>query len=191
MSSQSISTQSVYLKYGLILGLISIAINLVMYATGLFVQLQTGQNLGLSWGIGGVSFLLTIALAVMACLEFRKQNNGLMSFGQGFIIVFLAILISSALSSVFQAVYTGLVDPTLMDQVFEAQRQNFENQGLSEEQIETAQSFGSFAKNPLFTLAVGIFSGAIIGAILALIISAIMKRDETVPKRNIVDEIGQ
>jgi hypothetical protein len=165
------SPWQVGLKYGLIMGLISAVTAAINYSTKLFL------NQGASLGLSVISLVITIVIFVLACREFKSQNGGFMKLGQGFMTGFWATVISSLIGAAFIYVWLTVVDPTIMDQIKENTAAQFAQQGLSDEQIEQAMSFSSMTLKPGFMAGSVVLAGIIFGAILALIVAAIMKKE--------------
>lgn len=167
MEDNYVSTGQVAKKYGLILGIISIAFFLVTVFGNL------AGNSAVSW-LGAIP---TIAIIFLAHKEFKEQGDGYMSFKQGLGIGTLISLISSVISSVFTFVYVSFVDSTFMDTIKDKQIEKFEEQGMSGDQIEQAMGFTEIFMSPMAMLIMGIIFGVIIGVIISLIISAITKNN--------------
>lgn len=158
-------------KYGLILGLASIAYSMILWTTGMF----TNQALG--W----VSYLISIAVIVLALREYRSLNGGFMSFGQGVGLGVLVALIGGVISSIWSYVYLSFIDPGMVDTIRDmAMQQLYDNPQMTEEAIEMAEPWIERTTSPLFLLLMGIFGSVIGGLIIALIASAIMRKDRPV-----------
>ena len=63
------------LTYGLILGAISVVFIFMLYS--LDMHYQGGPM------VMGISLIITIAMIVIGMMQFKKDNNGFMSFGEG------------------------------------------------------------------------------------------------------------
>lgn len=136
----------------------------------------------LSWG-SWISFAVYIYFMYNAAKEERASLGGYMSFGEGFKAAFLAFVVGGLISALFTYVMYNFIDPTLIDLTKEIALEAFEKMSgfMGEEAAETAMetiedqdfstsySIGNTLMGYLFSL---IFPGAVI----ALIIAAIMKR---------------
>lgn len=60
--------------------------------------------------LGWISFLIMIAAMVMAMREFKRQNQGFMSYGQGLSIGTIVVLVSSVLGGIFTFLYVTIID---------------------------------------------------------------------------------
>ncbi|MEJ8757493.1 DUF4199 domain-containing protein [Pontibacter sp. H259] len=161
------SVTSVALKYGLITALVSIVYTLII------MLLDMGDNRWLS----GLSFLIMIAGIVLAMKEFRTLNNGFMSYGQGLGIGTMVSAISGLLSGIFMWIYTTFVDTEYMNRMREKQTEALLDQGMSDEQIESAMQMTESFQGPIAMILGGLIGAVVIGFLLSLVISAIMKRN--------------
>jgi hypothetical protein len=167
METNSVSTQSVGLKYGIIVGLGAVAYTAVLYTT------NSHTNQGLGW----LGYVIFIAGVIFAFREFKTSSDGYMSLKQGIGVGFWITMLYSLFSSVFGYVYMKFIDPSVLDVVKEKMVEEWEKQGLSDEQIEQASSMASMFTSPEVITITGLIGGLIIGLIVAIIIAAVMKKD--------------
>lgn len=159
------TASSVAIKYGFIGGLI-----LVVYT---FILMVSGLSLN-KW-LSNLGFLILIGAIIIAYKEYKQENLGYMSYGQGLGIGTLIAAIFGLMAGVFMWVYTTFVDPNYMASIMEQQRTELENRGLSDDQIDSAIAMGEKFQGPLFTIGASILLYVIFGFILSLIIAAFMK----------------
>jgi len=156
-------------KWGLILGLVSAVITILIYITELYLTNQ--------W-VGYLSLVFTIAFMYLACKEFKDENEGILPFGKAFLVAFLVGLIGILLSSVVNYIYISFVDPNIMQNIVDAQLEKLANDpNVSDEQLEATENMMGMVTNPIFTVLSGLFGGAFFSAILALIVGAIVKKN--------------
>jgi hypothetical protein len=162
-TTPSISTRSVGIRYGLIMGLISVAYFVILNTAGV----DTTQGIG-QWA----SIIFLIAIIVLAHKYFKDNGDGFMSFGQGIGISFWISLVSSAISSIFTFIYVKFIDTGFIANMMDKQRTALEERGgMSDEQIDAAMSMTSKFMTPGMMLVFGIIGGVIITVIVALIIT--------------------
>ena len=163
------STARVALKWGAILGIVSIIFSLILFIT---------DNVGNS-GLGIVSFVLTIGGLVLAMRDFRTLNGGFMAYGQGLSVGTLTAGISGLLSSLFSVFYTTVIDTGVMGRMVDKTRDKLEESGLSDEQIDQQIKFVEMFQSPGLTFAFGVIGAVIFGFVLSLVIAAILKKEKT------------
>lgn len=159
------SIASFALKQGLILGLISVIITLVMYLTGMHGSsaIQIG------------SAIITIAWLIYAMRLFKSEGDGYLNYGQAIGIGLLISVVSGLIGSVFVAVYTGYIDPSVIDAQMQETIMKLEQQGMSDEQIDAAMEMTKSFQSPGLMVVFGTIGSAFIGLILSLIIGAFVK----------------
>ena len=167
MDEKQPTVTSVALKYGLVGGLF-----VVLYTTILMVMDMSTNKL-----FGALTYLILLAILFVAMKQFKKENFGYMSFGQGLGIGTLVSAIIGIVSGVFVVIYTTFIDPDHFNKIFEEQRMELEDRGMSDAQIDTALSIGQSLQGPFMTIVMSIVGYAFIGFLVSLIISAIMKKN--------------
>jgi hypothetical protein len=160
-----VTTTSVGLRYGLLTGLVSIIISF-----GLFVAHQETSPLRYA------SFAVLIAGMVLAMQNFKQNNQGFMSFGQGVGIGAVLSAVVGVLSGIFSYVYMSFIDPEVVGRMSEKIRADMEARGgMTDEQIDQAMAMSAKFMNGPFTLVAALLGTVLIGVILAMIISAFIK----------------
>jgi hypothetical protein len=164
------------LRYGAIWGASSILFTLVGYLT------NTDPSLPTTGAIKWVYMILGFAVAIWAIAaairtDRDEQLGGFIGLGRCVGIGALTGLVAGAVGAVFMYIYYGFINTGFQDQLREAMSAQYEEQGLSEEQIEMAMSMAGSFMSPGFLAGSQIIGGAIMGVIFGLIIGLIMKRD--------------
>jgi len=150
-------------KYGLLAGLVYIIVGLI----NLMFELSAAGNMAgiLLWAI---PFFGTFAIVYVAVKEFREENGSLTT-GQGVKLGVTIALIAAVLGSVFTLIYTQLIDPEVMTRQMEIMVETWEDQGMSDDQIEQARTWSETLMNPFlaipFTIIWYVIGGLIKGAI--------------------------
>jgi ACR3 family arsenite efflux pump ArsB len=161
-----------YLKFGLISGIVGIFITLLVYIMGLDKS-PSGQY------IGWINIPVTIILMVMCIKECRETlYNGFISFGQAFKNLFLMMLVSSVISGIFMFFYVSVINPSLIDYIKEQQILEMEKKGMEQAAIDQAMSFSEKFISPGMMTFWTIAGGLLLGSLIALIVSAIMKKND-------------
>ncbi|RFM25609.1 DUF4199 domain-containing protein [Deminuibacter soli] len=153
--------------YGLIISLVLIVFNLVVYFTH---QMENRP-------LGSVSFLILIGGIIYGCIEYAKQNNGNVTFGNVFAHGFKI----TAVVIVIQALYTVLsikvLFPDIIDITIDTARKKMIEEGkATPEQIQqgldmTRKFFMPFAIGGI------IIAFGVVGAIASAIGAAVAKKN--------------
>ena len=165
--NEQISVKDVAVKWGLILGIISIVLFLAIYFGGL---------LGASWP-NWVGAVISAGIIYMAHKEFKELGDGYMTYGKGLGIGTLTSVISSAVSAIFTYVYVKFINLDYTVELLDITRYKMEDEGQSDEQIEMAMGYVEKFMTPEAMLAMGLFMGVLFGFIISLIVSAISKKN--------------
>jgi len=91
--------------YGVIGGLISVAISLLIY---LF-----NPMLFADWWVGLVGFPFTIAILLVLGFAIRKENGGYLKFGEAFLNMLVTGVIMTVISVLFNILLFNVIDPEL------------------------------------------------------------------------------
>ena len=163
------------LKYGLILGVIGIIFNLLLYSQDLHYQVDLKRLL-----INVLILLIFIVVgSIFSMKEFKKANEGWMSFGQGMKIGVGMALIFGVINLIFSFVLAEIIDPEMEQKAIEYVTEVMRDAGMTPEQID-AQIESQ--KNPNKGLQIGgylIFS-IILGFIGSLVPALVLKQDENI-----------
>lgn len=167
INTPSSTVRAIGMKYGLISAGISIFFFLVLVLTGM-----NAFDNKWSW----VGLVISVVLLIMAHKQFKDDGDGFMTYGQGVGIGFWIALVSVVIGGAFTLVYITWIEPTAMDQFYEAQRVKFEEQGMPDNQIEISLSW----VRKLFWW-IYFFMGIFFGVLIAVIVSIFTQRKNPQP----------
>ena len=168
-SNQNISTG---IAFGLITGLV--------YCILLFIRWQSATNFILFAALALITYLLIIGILFYEASYRRKLNGGYIETKELMQTLFVSVLIFELFYSIFNFIYLKYIDPNVVDNMKHAMQKMLDQAGdqVSDQQrkdsmerfdkINEAAEIGSVIKNYFISIAVS--------GVIALIISAIMKR---------------
>jgi hypothetical protein len=166
LEEKNASPAGVGFKYGIITGAILIIFSIILFL------LAESRNAWLS----SLSYLIIIGMIIYAHKNFKQENSGFMSYGQGLGVGTILTLTSGFISSIFNYIYMVFVDDSLLRNSIEEARYQLEEKGMSDAEIDQAVRITE-SMMPILTIFGGTFVMALIGFILSLIISAITKNE--------------
>lgn len=180
------SINPIWLRYGIIYGLVSIATSLIFYYA---ITIGLGKQ-------SMITFAIMVVFMVLVGKAEKQHQGGLLSYGESLKTTFLTGFVGLILAGIFNLILMNLIDPTLMDklteQAMEMTRSMMEFFGVPEDQIEQAmeeaESKTVDAFSPLSQI-LGILQSSIFVVILAAIVSIFIKKDGD-PNQISVNDIG-
>lgn len=163
---EQITTGQVAKKWGLIYGLIGAVTALIP----LLLEIQASW-----WPI--VNIVVAVVMFALATKEFKTENGGYMTFGEGFRISMVAALIAGVIRNLVNYVYVKFIDDSVMQRIQQTVEDSWRDQGMSEEQIEQMSGFSAGISNPEIGLVLGIVFVLLGGLIWGSIVSAVNKNE--------------
>ncbi len=167
---EKVSTARVALKYGVLVAVVIMVYTTIINIAGL------SQNQALS----SVQFVFMIAAIVMAMKEFRAQNKGYMSYGEGLGLGTLLSAVMGLLVSMFSSFYNRFIDPTILTQALDKVRMDMEKRGMDDAQIDMSMEQAQKFMSPGIMFFTGVLMTILTGFIVSLVIAAIIRRDKPV-----------
>ena len=161
-----VTITSVSLRFGLLTGLVSIIYMFILFVSNAATN-TAAQWLGLAIPIVGI---------YLAHQNYKSQNGGFMSYGQGLGIGVLLSTFSSLLTTAFNYVYRTIIDPEMSGRMMETVRAKMEAAGnMTDEQIDAAIKMSEkFSSGPI-SIVFGVLVTVFTGFLISLIISAFTK----------------
>jgi hypothetical protein len=165
------------LKSGLIIGVVSIVVFIIMYVAD-YKPVGIMKPILLML----VSVAISITILIVLFKKYRTEAGGFISFRDAFLYCLVALVTGTVLSTIFTVLFIQLIEPDYYKNIMEAQKawmENYLSGKVSDEQMtqtldkidEQAADMGSI-KSTLKNL----LGGVIINGIIALIVGAIMKK---------------
>lgn len=167
---EKVSTARVALKFGIMTGVASVVFYTILYLTGLFLN-PVASSFGYVIMIGGI---------FLSMKEFRTQNHGFMSYGEGLGLGTLTSAISAFVTITFDLVYKKFIDTTINQQIQDVTRSKFESQGMDDTQIDGVIEMMDKMSSPGIVFFTGILATIMAGFIISLIVAAILKKSKPV-----------
>ena len=160
------------MKWGAIMGFAGIIVTLVFYfTTGKMDSKNPFQMI--------LGFAIIIGGLIMCVKEQRDElQNGYISFGRALGVAMLTVLFSSIISGFFTYVFLKFGAPEILQNMVTEIEDKMREQGQSDEQIEMSISMMSKMMQPGIVTIMGVFMSALMSLVPALIIAAVMKKEQ-------------
>lgn len=167
------------LKWAIITGVVSILIAIILYVIDYTLMVQLKVLL--------ISLLIYLGLAIYAGIEYRNSVGGFLSYGKAWQHAMVIFAISSLISVLFNLLMYNVIDPELPAKLTEASMENTREMmvgfGAPEDQIDKALQDAKARTENQFTvggMAMGYLIAVAVSAVMALISSIFVKRNEPV-----------
>jgi hypothetical protein len=135
-ASPNVNLRSLAIKNGVIWGVISIVLLLVF-------NYILPDMMG-SYVFTGITFLISIGLAIFFCLDMRKQAGGYWTFKEALLNIFVMFLISMAISFAFTVFFGKYIDTTyptrMKDMIMSKTESTYKSVGMEGDQLAEAMA---------------------------------------------------
>jgi len=168
MENQTPKLTTYMLKYGGLLGGVSVIFALMLFS----LDLHYGQEPAVNY----FNYLITIAGIVFGIYTFRKDNEGFLSLGEALKIGLGISLVSAVIAIIYTGLLMNVIEPTFMEKASEIAKNKMidENPEMTQEQLNIAldmmKKFQGFGVISAFILIFSLFFGLLISLVSGLIL---------------------
>ena len=164
------SFKKLALNYGLLTGLFSILLSVIVYVMGSYLVKP--------WWSTVLITLVGFGITYYAILQYRSSLNGFITLGQAMKLGVAIALIAGIIAALSNYVFMTYIEPGLVDEMLELGRQNLEESGnsLSDEQIEMSLEMSRKFMQPWLMAALGVISSVFMGVIYSLVAGIILQK---------------
>ena len=176
METKNVNFLSIVLKNGLLLGLASVAFNVVLYVTDLLYTDSTLMGI-LTWL---VATAISVVFIIMAIEQYKKANEGFLSIGEAIKVGVVVAVIAGVIGAIYQVIYTTIIDPDYYEKVVEVTMKKMSAMAnFNEEQLEEFQD-KMYANKPsiVSSFSTSVIFSAIGGLIISAIVGAVKKKEQ-------------
>ncbi|WP_422108009.1 DUF4199 domain-containing protein [Winogradskyella sp.] len=169
MEDQKPAVGKFAMNYGIILGVVMIALSVVSYVTGQALE-------GARWPqtVYYIVFPIVIMYAISA---FKKNNANVLTLGNAIKLGVVIGVISAIVYVIYGILFNYVIDPEFMGQLMEVTRDTMieQNPDMPQEQIDQSIKFMEMMFNPFLGSAIWIAMSALFGLIWSLIGGLVMR----------------
>ncbi len=172
MENQQKSTSKITLHYGIILGVVSILLSVILYALGMHYDQD--------WKQATFGFLIMATVIYLAIKKYKDFNDGYLTIGEAIKTGIGVAVVGSIISVVYSLIFMNFIEPDFIANVMEkAEVQMIEqNPNLTDDQVEQGLAFVEKLTSPLVISAISIMGGLFYGLIISLIIGLVLKKNK-------------
>jgi len=171
METQEISVKKIALNYGLVLALLSIAVNVIAYVTN--------NHLDRPWWVSVLGTIFLIAVIVYGLKAFKNENSGFLSIGEAIKVGLAISLIAGIIGVIYNFIFITYIEPEFVNQMLDFTREEMieQNPDMTQEQMDMSIGIVEKMMQPWIMFAMGIIGSLFFGFIVALISGLIMKNN--------------
>jgi peptidoglycan/LPS O-acetylase OafA/YrhL len=169
------TTTQTALKWGAIAGVLIIIISTIGYV----FKIETNTTYTTSISI--LYYLVfPVLFMILGMNEFKNDNGGFMSYGQGLGIGAMMGGVAGLISGIFSFLYLTFIDNSVMERMKELQITKMEEQGLSSDQIEQSMEIMKKFSSPGMVMVFSMIGLIVVYFIISLVVSAVQKKEKSV-----------
>jgi hypothetical protein len=173
-----VSPMNVAVKWGLVLGALSIITTTINYLTGTYNP--ENPNMMMTWLMFFVTLIVVILVLIKAMQDHRdKDLGGYMTYGRGLGVGTLTGVFYGIVSAIcVYVVFKFLLPADYVDRVLEATRNKIleRNPNATDDQIEVGLKFTKMGLDPVMGSIFRMLGNVLFCFLLSLIISAFMRK---------------
>jgi len=172
MENQQKPTNKTALHFGIILGIVSILISVIIYALGMAYDQD--------WKTGMIGFIAMAIIIFLGIKKYKELNEGYITLGQAIKTGVGIALIGGIISVIYSYLFMNFIEPDfVINTMAGAEEKMLErNPNLTDEQIEQALSISKKMMSPGIMSAIGIVWSLFVGLIISLVSGLILKKTE-------------
>lgn len=172
MEDQQKPTNKTAIQFGIILGIVSVLISVIIYALGMAYDQD--------WKTGMIGFLAMSIIIFLGIKKYKEFNDGFLTLGEAIKTGITIALIGGIISVVYSYLFMNFIEPDfVLNTMAGAEEKMLErNPNLTDEQIEQALSISKKMMSPGVMSAIGIVWSLFLGLIISLVSGLILKKTE-------------
>ena len=175
-SPEKISNWQLAIRYGAIWAVTGFILSLVGFLTDTDASMPTtATSIKILYGV--ISLCVATWCIRTAIIQDRDgQLSGFIDYGRACMLGVKVGLIAGATGSLLQLLYTRAINTGYQETMVDALRDQFESQGMSDDQIERALYISNLFSGPFATIIIFIIIALFFALIISLIAAAVLKK---------------
>lgn len=171
MESEKASSKKIIINYGILLGIVSVLLGVVMYVTNAYTDPH--------WTYSVIGFLILIGIISYGIKAYKTSNSGYLTLTDAIKVGIGVALIGGIIGVLWSLTLTTVIEPDFTQQVLEVQREKMlENPDMTEEIVEQSMSIAEKFSSPFISTAVSIIGNLFFGFIISLFAGLIMQKKQ-------------
>ena len=169
MENQKDTIKKIAFNYGIIWGLLSIALSVIAYVTDNHIERPMWLT------IAGLAIM--VGIIVYGLKAFKSENEGYLSVSESLKVGLAISLIAAIIGAIYNYIFITVIEPEYVIQMleFSSEQMVIQNPDMTQEQIDMAIGITEKMMTPTIMTAMGIIIPLFLGFITSLIAGLIMK----------------
>lgn len=169
METQKTEAKSFVLNYGLLLGILTVIMGVIMYVTNAYLNPH--------WSFSIIGFLLLAVIISLGIKSYKTANNNYLSIGEALKVGIGISVIGGIIGAIWMFLLVNYIEPEYMSQLAEVQRETMTqmNPNMTQEQMDMAMEMNAKFNSPWILMAFSLIGNLFFGLIIALVAGLIMK----------------
>ncbi len=171
METHSPSIKKTALNFGVLLALLTIALQVVSYAMDAHIDRP--------WWLGVVQLIISVGIVIMGLKAFRTDNSGFLTLGQALKTGIAISLVAGIIAVIFNYIFINFIDPDFIQKTMDFTEEQMieQNPNMSQEERDLAMDISAKFMSPLVMSAISLLFTLFMGFIISLIAGLILKRN--------------
>ncbi len=172
MENEKISSKKIITNYGVLLGIATVVLGVIMYVTNVYLDPH--------WIFSVIGFAILIGVIVYGIKAYKTQNNGYLTLTDGLKIGIGIALIGGIISAIWTLVLTTAIEPEYTQQFLEVQKEKMIEKypDFSQEQVDQSIEMMEKFSSPYISIAFSIIGSLFFGFIISLFAGLIMQKKQ-------------
>ena len=169
MENQKDAIKKIAFNYGIIWGLLSIALSVIAYVTDNHIERPMWLT------IAGLAIM--VGIIVYGLKAFKSENEGYLSVSESLKVGLAISLIAAIIGAIYNYIFITVIEPEYVIQMldFSSEQMVIQNPDMTQEQIDMAIGITEKMMTPTIMTAMGIIIPLFLGFITSLIAGLVMK----------------
>ncbi|MDC8000444.1 DUF4199 domain-containing protein [Aequorivita todarodis] len=171
METQTTSLKKIALNYGVLLALLSIALQVISYVLDVHIDRP--------WWLTVLQLLISVSVIVYGIKAFKTENSGFLTLSQALKAGLAISLVAGIIAVIFNFIFMNYIDPDFIQKTLDFSREQMleKNPDMTQEQIDMAMSMSAKFMSPWIMSAFAIIATLFFGFIISLFAGLIMKKN--------------
>ncbi|MCJ7758108.1 MAG: DUF4199 domain-containing protein [Gillisia sp.] len=171
MEVQKLEAKKFVLNYGILLGILSVIMGVIMYVTNAYIDPSLIYT--------AISFLILIGVITFGINDFKRENSGFLNIGDALKVGIGIAVIGGIITAVWSYLLINYIEPDYMLQMMDVSREKImeSDPNLTDAEMNTIMEMSAKFRTPWMIMAISLIGNLFFGLVISLISGLIMKNE--------------